>query len=177
MTDLKPRTQTVYLMQSDDIERAKQLESAIAVAAAHDEAESDQPKRANDPTPSHMKAALSEFDAFMAEAEERARVVVVQALPRREYRTLRGEHPPREGNEIDQAAGFNLDAFSDVLVPKCAPGETPAFLDGLSDGQWSQLFSAAVAVNEGGSPNPKVRLSSQPIRDSSETSESPARLG
>lgn len=50
------------------------------------------------------------------------------------------------------------------------------FLDSLSDGDWSKVYSAAWMLNQSPGPDPKVRLSSHLAPTSDETSTSPARL-
>lgn len=80
--------------------------------------------------------------------------------------------------EQDAQYGFDVDGISEPLVLGCLTaydedalpeGEAPqfedadarqAFVDGLSEAEFSRVFSAAVKINRGGGPDPKVRLSS-----------------
>lgn len=80
--------------------------------------------------------------------------VTIRALPRKKFRTMVVEHPPREDNEGDRVLGFNPDTFFDALMRVCAvePVLDEALWadleDKLSDGQWQTLTNAAWAVNE-----------------------------
>lgn len=60
----------------------------------------------------------------------------VRALPRRRWTALLGEHPPREGDEMDARTGFNRDTFYDALVRECVVEPQ------LSDEQWDTLDAA-----------------------------------
>jgi hypothetical protein len=92
-----------------------------------------------------------------------------------------GETIPGEVTETfeqDATFGFDVDGMSEPLVLGCLrawdddarPEDEPrqfdtdddlvAFADDLSDAEFSRLFSAAVQLNRGGGPDPKVRLSS-----------------
>lgn len=202
MTDLKPRTQSVHLMQGDDIEQVAELRAKLEAAIARlAQAESDvvaakqAPSRvAADDQQSEAVARAGrardavheltlEFDDFMAEAEKRAALVVVRALPRREYRDLLKAHPPREGDEQDESWGFNVDDFGDAMVPPAviepafsSDHAKATFLESLSTAQWTTVFAAAVTVNSGALPDPKARISSAVMQGLGATSESPERL-
>lgn len=175
-TTLKPRTIDVLLMQGDDLAAQEkmlaELQRHIAGTA---------PTRANAETT--LAEATRKYDEFMDAAVERGITLTVTAIPRRRYRALVADHPPRPDNEADAEYGFNVDTFPDALVPECIANEFPsiadrdALLDSLSDGQWNRVSSAAVAVNQGDILDPKARLSSAPASTSDETSESPDRLG
>lgn len=196
-TALTPRTTVVPLFQGDDYDAiADRLQAVerIARAAA--------PRRMAEE--SSVSEASREYDEYVEAALGRALMVRLVALGRKDYRALRNEHPPRmipdpEGqdrlvpHDEDTAWGFNYLTFGDALLPKSiaeitcnTPGiapdaSTPAsietFLDGLSDGDFSRLYSAAITLNEGGGPDPKARLSTLLGPTSAETSESPARFG
>lgn len=202
MSDFKPRTQTVYLMQGDDIERAEELRAEVTAAIARQgDAEATlaglkkAPARAGgdpevekateylDSARAESVAAVNALNEHLEAAETRATVVTVRHLGRRIYRDMRRSHPPRDGDAQDQAYGFNVDEFGDVMVPAAViepvfPSDAAKaeFLDALSDAQWSQLFSAAVKVNQGALPDPKARIGSDVMQALGETSESPARL-
>lgn len=174
-------TTTVVLYQGDDLDPIEEHRAAVERAALVNRA----PNRVGDEgMPAAVIEAAEDYDAFMEGAVERAIHLHLVALPRRRYRELLAAHPPRDDDKADEAAGFNIDAFSDALVPESiAPGQfdtdadRDAFLDDLSDAEWSQVASAAVRINEGGAPDPKARMASHLTRESDETSESPARLG
>jgi hypothetical protein len=89
----------------------------------------------------------------------------------------------------DRQLGFNADSIAEPLIVGCLKawdedarpeGEgrqfdndraLQAFVDNLSDGHFSRLFSAAVQLNQTVGPDPKARLSSVLAQMSSETSE------
>lgn len=120
--------------------------------------------------------AADAYDAAVADALPRAVVAKVQAIGGKAYRHLRAEHPPRPDDEDDETLGFNRSTFLDALL-EFFDGETGektlvypefssknalvAWLDDLSNGVFSDLADAAVIVNQGGSPDPKVSLGSQ----------------
>jgi hypothetical protein len=88
----------------------------------------------------------------------------------------------------DQRFGFDVTAMGEPLILGCLAAwdedirptqpdvperqfdsdrERQAFVDDLSDGEFSRLFSAAVGLNQGVGPDPKARLSSTHDRMSS----------
>lgn len=113
-------------------------------------------------------------DALVAateEAEPRATIIRVQALPRKVYKGLRLANPPREGNEVDAAYGFNRDDMADALIEYFnaesgektvispdlgAKAEHLAWLEELTEGNAEALFNAAYACNEGAPVDPKA---------------------
>lgn len=102
-----------------------------------------------------------------------------------------------EGYEQDGEVGFDVDGIAEPLILGClrawdgwtdpdgnewtpvrpddearqfdTDADLVAFVDGLSEPEFSRLFSAAVQLNRGGGPDPKVRLSSLLDRMSSAT--------
>lgn len=175
MTTIKPRTTTVILFQGDDLDRVAELLEALNSAIS-----SKGIGRVGDGDP--VSEAAKAHDEFVTEATPRAESIDMQPLPRKKWREIVTAHPPREGNDTDRFYGFNYETMGDDLVPASivAPEYAKAddFLDSLSDGQFSKLFSAAVLLNRGGDA-PKADLSarvSQVIQTSSETSDSPDRL-
>lgn len=188
MPKLTRPTLDVVLFDGADIGKIEGLLLAVKRAAA-----STASRRLGDI--GELDAATQEYDEAVAEAVPRGVTLKIEALPRRRWRELVAEHPPRpdvkdEGGEVvesypdDHALGFNFDSMADDLVRACiaegqfdSRGERDEFLDDLSDGNFSRLYSAAIRLNQDGGPDPKVRLSSASARTSAETSESPARLG
>lgn len=192
---LEPETYPVVLFQGGDLARIDELMADVANAIAM--AEQGGPKTLDETDDEAAKAA-KRHDKFVAEATKRAVTVQCQVLNRRRWRSLLAEHPPRKKVEKvkdedtgetteeevtepdDRVYGFNTETMADDLVPAAiAPGQfdTPAdrdeFLDGLSDRQFSKLYSAAVKHNWGGLPDPKADLSSRVRRLSAATSTSP----
>lgn len=180
-------SQEVVLYQGDDLARIQEFVQRLRRAGASLSTRMDDDEDA-------VETIRAEYDAFIPGAVERGATVRVEALPGRKYRALVAEHPPRqpvrdEDGKVTQAwpedyeRGFNVETMADPLVVACTPadqfgsiGDRDAFLDDLSDGNFSRLYSAAVHVNEESGPDPKARLSSQPAQTSGETSESPERM-
>lgn len=186
----------VDIFQGDDLVRIAELENAVNIASVQGAGNRRIGSRApTDETKAAVLAAAREYDAFVAEAgEKRAYRVTVEALPRKDWRALRKQHPPRvAGDGVDEVEadqdktlGFNVDELSEELVPKAivsvTRGGKPAFtgagamtkwLDRLSDGDFQKIASAAVRVNIDDSPAPKADLSSRLSRIFAETSKSP----
>ena len=83
-----------------------------------------------------------------------------RAMPRREYRTLRDEHPPRADKRNEGL--FNMATFPPALIRACmvdpviaTDGDWEKLQDLLTEGQITELFNAAWLCNEGGSEVPK----------------------
>ncbi|MCW2785249.1 MAG: hypothetical protein JWP74_1766 [Marmoricola sp.] len=189
---LKPRTRTVKLLQGDEYDRAMELQKAIETVAL-DEIR----RRVGDSEAIGTAKATADFNEFMEAAEARGIQVTLTAMGRKAYRALLNEHPPRivptEDNpsavhEDDAPLGFNIETFGDDLLMPCITsiqtpegeweeGDVAGFIDGLSDGQFNQLFNVALDLNAGQPIDPKVRGAFTVAQTSDETSSSPARLG
>lgn len=185
-TTLNRRTTTVILFQGDDLDPIADRLVAVQRAAA-----TSSPRRLSEEDPTSV--SVHDYDAFMDKAVERAVKINLVALPRKAYRDLLAEHPVRlvpgeDGKQVphedDAPYGFNSETFGDSLVPACiadgqfdSDAERDAFVDDLSDGDFSKLYSAAIDLNRSLGPNPKARLSSHLEPTSEETSASPERLG
>lgn len=171
-TTIKPRTEEVVLYQGDDLERLDELLGEVSSAA------SQSGPRLLGEDDSTQEAAKA-YDDFVTEATERAVKVRIKALPRKVFREFVAKHPPRPENEDDKGWGFNFESLADDLVAPCIDGpvfstetEREAFLDGLSDADFSRLYSAALKMNRGATEVPKAGLSSRLARISGATSKS-----
>ncbi|WP_181312463.1 hypothetical protein [Nocardioides campestrisoli] len=226
---LSVRTEVVHLYQDDDLHRIQELgerltsnvtrltaakarqERAVAAAEsaprtiADDIADEDPTADADtsvEAAERDLREAAEEHDQFVTEAAERAVKIRVQALTRKQWRSLVAAHPPRtvmksetredgEGNEVqvpvetihedDEDLGFNTESMPDALVPaSIAPGQfdTPAdrdaFIDALSDPDFSRIYSVAVALSTRGGRSPKAQASSLADRIIGEISSLPA---
>jgi hypothetical protein len=196
------RHETVILWHGDDYqplaEKFKAVEAAATNAVVSGPARiGDDPKTAS---------AVEEYEAFRKQALERATAVEMQALPRGgrnsdgsdrvTWRGLLAQHPARkvtrkaedvaerEVDHPDDAIGWNTETMPEPLVKaSLLPDQfesiekRDAWLDGLSDPEFSRLYSAAVSLNISGGPDPKAQLSLLLDLTSTETSTSPERLG
>lgn len=143
-----PRRTTVLLFQGDDRERMERLLADVQGATA---AAASQTARTSDEAAAVV--AVESYNAFLPEAEARAVRVVVQALGRREVRSLRAAHmkEAKDGGEDLDMEGFSdalLSHDGTIIEPEFDhPGKRDAFLDSLSDADFDRLFTAAYAVN------------------------------
>jgi hypothetical protein len=103
----------------------------------------------------------AQIDALLEQMEAATITLVLQALPRPQFRALVDKHPPRkdaEGNipDInDRRLGVSYDAFFEELVraqlvaPKLDPADRETLLDELlTDGQWDALTTVAWNINK-----------------------------
>jgi putative heme degradation protein len=94
--------------------------------------------------------------------------VVLNALPRKTWRALVADHPPRDDRDSDKVVGVNEETLSEVLVPKSIDhdastitGDVDGFLDSLSDYDFDRLYVTAFALNRGSAmADPTQRLAS-----------------
>lgn len=200
MTAIKPRTARVVIYQGDDLARLGEHDDAVTKAeAAVKRAEKDQTPRLlhqGDPVADANRAlddAKAERDAFAAEAEARGVAVVMHARPRKAWRKLMDEHPPRdrEKHPEDYPIGpCNIETLPDVLLPEsicrdphcptCSDegqrstieGDLTEFLESLSDyDYYDRLFLQAFALNRGSAmADPTQRLASGTSQTSDATS-------
>jgi hypothetical protein len=191
MPTIKLRRTTVVLFQGDDYDLIEEKLAAAQTAARSSGRAARLGDDEDDLVPAEVKTRAAEYDAAVAEAVERGQTVLVEALPRKTFRGLVVEHPPREDNDQDANWGFNYETLCDALVPASLPlvdretaeaqfgseAERQEFLESLSDGDFSRIYSAAIKVNQGGVPDPKASLSSRLGLISGGSSEQPARLG
>lgn len=169
-TTLTPRMERIPIYQGDDEAKIGELEAE----AKRLKPDPEKPRLLCDDPEAEYRAACEAHDEFKREAESRAVIVVVQALRRRQWRSLVAEHSPRDDNAADAALGVNLQTFPDALVPISvtepkfdSPADRDDFLDMLSDVQYDTLFWAAFRLNRGGGIDPKDFLAS--ARSSSAT--------
>lgn len=188
------RSKNIPIFQGDDVLLIEELDAEYRrVEALRNLAENQKRIRLADPSPSAdaneaLLAAAKAYDDAVAEALPRAVMATVTAVGRKTWRRLLAEHPPREDNEGDEALGFNEDEFPDALLEHfdAETGErsitapefnskaaVTAWLDELSDGVFMEIWTTAVRLNQGGSPDPKASLESQVERMYVETSRSP----
>jgi hypothetical protein len=101
-----------------------------------------------------------EIDGVLEAMEAATVVLVLQALPRREYRTLVDKHPvPRDADgkasrQRDERAGVDYDEFFSELARRSivepeldAPTMDLLLDERLSDGQWDELATKCNLIN------------------------------
>lgn len=160
---LTPRTVRVPLYRDADLDTIAALAGQLATAK----------RRAENGTASTLLLGeiddvtriTEEHDAAVAVADEHATWVDLQALPRRRWKDLVAEHPPRDGNLTDAKAGVNEATFSEAIVPLSITKPTfssdtakAAFVDSLEDARFEKLYLAAFHLNRGLRADPKALL-------------------
>lgn len=108
-----------------------------------------------------------QLDLLLEQMEAATVTLVLQALPRREYRALIDKHPPRKGDDgtlipRDERFGIDYDGFFNELARRSILGsrvddetieDLPADVvellieERLSDGQWEDLTSRCNRLN------------------------------
>ena len=165
--NIEPRTAVVTIYGGDYLDRIRHLERKAE--AAKDAAEGG--AQTLDEVPEYL-AIAEEHDALVAEAEEQALHVRLQALGRRAWKALIAEHPPRTDHKGDAVVGVNEDTFKDALVPASVvePELSADDLDALSDADFDRLYYMAFSLNRGNPAAPKASLVSRMTQQNSETS-------
>lgn len=204
---ITPRTRTIVLLQGDDDERLEELRAVAKrlrekAGTLEARAERLRPRRGqpgevqllgdDDPwaeakeaaeaAAAEAEAAEQAADSFAEEAKGRAVTVVMRSIGFKKWKSLAAKHPPREDNEHDAIARYNIDTAPDDLVPPCLASpsmdddEKRSFLEALSFGNFDKLAWAAHALNTGRGADPTLRLLSASGQISDETSSSPSAL-
>jgi hypothetical protein len=145
-----PRTSTLLLVTGDFAERLDALYETVQ------DSERDSDSGARRIGETSRNAELREaYEALKTEAEDSAIKVTLQAVGRKEWRTLREKHPPRtEGDaelvKQDRLAGVNVDTVEDDLVyasllePKFENrAQYEEWADALSEGEFQAVLGRA----------------------------------
>jgi hypothetical protein len=192
VTTFKPRTAVVTIYTDDYLDRIRHLEQRIeAVEEAIDRARKAEKSSAT-PRLNHEDSGVGElerqhdqlfdeYEQLVAEAEAEAVQVRLGALPRKTWRSLVTEHPPRQVGadgvteqqaRSDALSGVNDVTFKDALVPMSIvePAVTEDDLEALSDIDFDRLYLAAFALNRGTVADPKASPVSRLTQTSDETS-------
>lgn len=165
------RKERVPLYTNDDQDRLVELLDAMEAASVE-----AGPTRLTD---APVQEAALAYDAFLAEATQRADHAAITALKKTDWRELLAAHPPRkpvmeeDGQTVaerfpeDERHGFNAETIAQPLVLASldqdqfdSPDGVEPWVDELDDQAFSRIFSAAVRINEGRGPNPNFSASS-----------------
>ncbi|WP_294567618.1 hypothetical protein [uncultured Arthrobacter sp.] len=131
------QTATIRLLTGDYPDRLNSLWAA-AMAAQNDKT----PRTLADEDP--FDVLSREYEALKAEAEEAGLSVTIKAVGRREWRTLKQNHPARvEGDpetiKGDRLAGLNTSTVEDDLV--YASLVSPEFTSRAAYDEWADALS------------------------------------
>lgn len=105
----------------------------------------------------------------------------VVGMPFADYNAVLVDHPPREGNVVDRALGYNTETFHPALIRQClvdpqvSDEQWAKLVARLSDGDFDRLANAALEVNRRHDDGrvPFSYNASAETPDSEETSSSP----
>lgn len=171
MTMLEPRTWKHTILQGSDEETLRELRAAaerIKPKGKRGDVSGD--LLGEDPWGDY-DSTCQRADDFATEAEGRGVTITLRAVGRKKWRELVTANPPRDGNDEDQAAGFNVEEFPEALVPAClfslgagepSEGAITDLLDALTPAQFDLLAVAAFNLHSTLGANPKDRLLSAP---------------
>jgi hypothetical protein len=149
-------------------DRLALLERDLTKAKARQGEDDGQPVRRR------MSQPAEDIDAQLADVRDRideakATIasgvvrVVIKGLTRGEFRRLLTEHPPRDGDRLDEQLGYNSDTFGDALVSACivrtesldgepVDNQWAAWADDMTNGQWEEFFTACLKLTNDGAP-------------------------
>lgn len=120
---------------------------------------------------------VDRIEALEAEMREHTYEFRLRALPRRDWRALVTEHPPRRGDdkellEPDKYIGVNGETFYDAIIRACLvdpelnDDEFEQLTSALTDRQYDELSDAAWGLNRREVDIPFSRAASRMKRDS-----------
>lgn len=153
----------------DDLQAALEVEKKLTLELAR-RGDVDAPRGRMSDTRSKkdIETELEQVRARMDEARARMAAgavrITLTGLTRMQYRAMCAQHAPRDGEKLDKELGVNVDTFGDELIRACitattmtdgekVPNEWDRWADDMTDGQWWEVFMAALEVNRGGSPS------------------------
>jgi len=120
------------------------------------------------------KALAEQINALIAEAQDSTIDVLLRALPRKAWADLVAKHPAKTDSVEFDIAIYN-DAIPACWVEPELDDETrDKLLEELTQGQWDQLVDAVAWLNRGDQRVPFSALALRTLRNSGETSNSPA---
>lgn len=120
------------------------------------------------------RTLAAEMEAVRQQMLAESTTFLLRALPRKQMRALRAEHPARPDNAMDALRGCNIEDVAEALVRRCvvAPeldeADWTALDDLLSDGQWQLLAQAAWAINDADVEVPFLRAASRILQTSAD---------
>lgn len=129
-----------------------------------------------------LRKAAQDVRALEDQMQDSTVLVKLRALKRTRWAELEEKHPAREDNDLDKRYGLNVDTFFDEAIPECIVEATwktsgkkvdldpstdwAELADDMSDGQYAQFITAALALNRGAAAVPFSRVASVVIQGS-----------
>lgn len=159
------------LQVSDEVDAA---EDAVEEARKAVEPADDAPaKPLASKARSAAKTALADAEAALKDVQERAKgsvlEVVIDQMPRKQWREFQTAHPMREGDAVDALFAINWDAFVGAYLEQMSPqvrwqasgepvevipSEWPAWVGTLGDPEYQKLGFAIGELNARKSQRP-----------------------
>ena len=122
---------------------------------------------------SAAKKALADAETTLKEVQERAKSsvleVIIDQMPKKEWREFETAHPPREGDKVDETYTINWDAFVGAYLEQkppqvrwqasgepveVIPSEWPAWIETIGDPEYTKLAFAIVGLNRKAAARP-----------------------
>jgi hypothetical protein len=160
---------TFYPEAQAEHDRLALEEKRLTIAKARQGEDDGQPaRRRMSEQPEDLDAQLADVRARIEEQKAIIASGVVRlhlsGLGRKVFRRIITEHPPREGEALDAQLGYNADTFGEALVRAClirtdsldgdpVPNEWDKWADEMTDGQWEEVFTAALKLQTDGNPS------------------------
>lgn len=185
---IERKTDVVTIYPGDYLSRIRHLERRAK--AAQDAA--DAGSLTLDEAPDYLDIAR-QHDELVEEANAASTEIVVQALPRRQWKALCAKYPPRtvekdgvteDVAKADIRVGVNEEAFKEALVfgetleingvevevkSIVAPDLTAEDIENLSDADFDRVYLNAFACNRSMAADPKASLVSRMTPKTDET--------
>lgn len=115
-----------------------------------------------------------QIKALIEEVEGDTIKVLLRALPRRQWADLVAKYPGKTDDVLFDLAIYNEAVPACWVEPELDDETRDKLLDELTQGQWDQLVNAVAVLNRGDQRVPFSALASRTLRNSGETSSSPA---
>lgn len=162
-----PTVRRIPIHDGEDAAKLAELKEAVEAAKR---TKSDGPRMLHEGDP--VQEATDTYNAFLAEANERATVAVVREVGRRTRRELLAECPPREGNKGDEVIGANSDELAERLMNHCLASPTfdsdaarDEWLESIGGKAFDKLSREAFLLNFGELEAPKALSNPTPDSD------------
>ena len=157
----RPET-TVELCQDASLQAVWE-QARATLATAQQSALKDKREAGESPAVTQAKQALRQTEEYM---QDQMLVFTLRALPRKRLEEIRAAHPPRQGDETDEALGIDISAGVDAIlstpgfivsVTRKNTGEPVAFdpetewdalADEMSNGQWEAFATKVFSIHQ-----------------------------
>jgi hypothetical protein len=129
-------------------------------------------KRTNGRMVDKSTETAKQIEALREKMAESTITVRLRALPRKKWRALLDEHPPRKGDDGDESMGVNVDTFLEAVLPMSVvdpeldADDWDSLSEAITSAEWDKLTTTVWLLNRTGVDIPKSQLASLTIRKS-----------